>query len=200
MKNINQYLNTLLTPQMTKTFLLPASIWKRIGAFIIDIAIIDLIIFSPFKAKFAELISGADSYTKAYQILTSSHENISIIMAITTVITILIFSYFTLLEWKLGQTPGKIVMNTYLVALPVNNKDTKSENNDNKNENENNKISRPSFWQVVLSNLSLVPFFPFIILWPVEIISILFTNQRFMERVAKLQLVEAKVIDYYQSD
>ncbi|MBI2136352.1 RDD family protein [Candidatus Woesearchaeota archaeon] len=185
MKNLNKYLDALITPQMTKTFLLPASIWKRAGAFIIDIALLDLIVFSPFKANFASLIAGADSYQKAFQMLTASQENLSSLMMASFFIAILTISYFTILEWKLGQTVGKILFNLFLVQVPAN---------------QDEKLSKPGFWQVFTSNLSLVPFFPFIFLWPVEILSILFTNNRFMERVAKIQLIEIKIIDYYQSD
>ncbi len=182
---MNKYLNALITPQMTKTFLLPASVWKRAGAFIMDIALLDLVVFSPFKANLASLIGGADTYQKAFQILTSSQESLFGLMLASFFMAILTISYFTFLEWKLGQTVGKILFNLFLVRVPA----TPDE-----------KPSKPSFWQILMSNLSLVPFFPFIFLWPIEILSILFTNNRFMERAARIQLVETKIIDYYQSD
>lgn len=182
---MNKYLDALITPQMTKTFLLPASLWKRAGAFIIDIALLDLVVFSPFKANLASLIAGADTYQKAFQMLTASQESLSALMMASFFITLLTISYFTILEWKLGQTVGKILFNLFLVQVPSK---------------PDEKLSKPGFFQVLISNLSLVPFFPFVFLWPVEIISILFTNNRFMERAARIQLVETKIIDYYQSD
>jgi len=182
---MNKYIDALITPQMTKTFLLPATIWKRAGAFIIDIALLDIIVFSPFKANLTSLIAGADTYQKAFQILASSQETLSAVMMASFFMAILAIAYFTLLEWKLGQTVGKIMFNLFLVQIPAK---------------PDEKPSKPGFFQVLISNLSLVPFFPFIFLWPVELISILFTNHRFMERVARIQLVETKIVDYYQSD
>jgi hypothetical protein len=178
MKNIDRYANLSLNPQMSKAYLMPASIWKRAAGFMIDLAIVDIVIFAPFRGIFTGLMGNAVGYSEAFSALTSSQENLTKLMSIGVYMSILLVLYFTLLEWKIQQTPGKILMNTYIMS--------------------DKKIG---FWQVLLSNLTLVPFFPFILLWIVDLINVLFTknNQRFMEKIARVSLVEMKVVDYYQN-
>jgi len=179
MTSINRYASLNIAEQMSKAFLMPASIWKRAAAFIVDLAIIDIILFAQFRGIFTGIIGNHVSFSDAIAALTASQDSLNALMKVGTYMTVLVLLYFTLLEWRIQQTPGKMLMGVFLMS-----------------------DKKLGFWQVLLSNLTLVPFFPFVLLWVVDAAYVLFSrnNQRFMENVARVNLVEMKVVNYRQSE
>ena len=80
----------------------PVRLWKRVTAFLIDYALIGLIIVYPFK----------DFFTKSenYSVLNSSKD----IALATFIIVVLTLLYWTLLEYLLKQSVGKAFFNIYV--------------------------------------------------------------------------------------
>ena len=91
-----------------KSFTGPASIWKRLLAFIIDLMAINLIIVFPFR-KIFQTITPA-SYSETYDFLLNNPMYAKLMTVITVTIGILTLLYFVILESKLQQTIGKMLM------------------------------------------------------------------------------------------
>lgn len=153
-----------------KTFIGPALIWKRIVAFFIDIMIINLVILFPFRSLFQKMIPKEYSFSQAYRFLSSSANYTEYLSSISFVMSVLIIMYFFMLERKMNQTIGKMLMKIYVVS-----------------ENKNLKT-----WQLLTRNILFVPIFPFILLWILDPLFMFFTktNQRLTEILSKTKVVE----------
>lgn len=153
-----------------KTFLSQASVFKRLIAFLVDILIINLIVLFPFRRIFDNLVPNKDSFSETFSYLSSNpaaNKSITILMFAIAFLTIL---YFMVLERKLGQTVGKMLFNMYV----------KGQGKDLKN------------WQLFVRSIFLIPIFPFVLLWIIDPIVMLFTkeNQRLSEILSRTKVVE----------
>lgn len=153
-----------------KTFIGPALIWKRIAAFFIDMVIVNLVVLFPFRGLFQNIIPKDYSFSEAYKFLSSSTNYTSFISSISFVMSIFIILYFSMLERKMAQTIGKMLMKIYVV----------SDNNDLKT------------WQLLTRNLVFIPIFPFVLLWVLDPLLMFFTktNQRLTEILSRTKTVE----------
>ena len=152
-----------------KAFVGPAMLWKRIIAFLIDLLILFLVVFIPFRSFISSRIPENYSFSEAYNMLSASQDSYYLIAAYMAML-LLMFLYFFMLEKKMSQTIGKKLMNLYIVS------DT------------------PEFkkWQALARNLLFIPIFPFDLLLLIDPISMLFTksNQRLSEILSKTRVVE----------
>lgn len=153
-----------------KTFIGPALIWKRIAAFFIDIMVINLVVLFPFRALFRNIIPKDYSFSEAYRLLGSSTNYTSYISSVSFVMSMLVILYFLMLERKMSQTIGKMLMKIYVIS---DNKDLKA-------------------WQLLARNLVFLPIFPFVLLWIIDPLFMFFTktNQRLTEILSKTRVVE----------
>ena len=55
-----------------RTFTGPALVWKRVAAFLIDIAIINLFVLFPFRSLFQNMFPKDYSFSEAYNLLGTS--------------------------------------------------------------------------------------------------------------------------------
>ena len=146
-----------------------ASLWKRISAFFIDLVILNLIVFYPFKG-FIQKIIPIGSYKESYQFLMAHTKLTGTLSAISVIMALLGILYFVLLEYKLNQSVGKVIMNIYVTS----------------------EEKQLGFWQCVVRSMFLIPAFPFIILWVLDPLSMFFTakNQRLSEILSRTRTVE----------
>ena len=153
-----------------KTFLGQASVLKRIIAFFIDILIINFIILFPFKKIFYNVIPDTESFSETMNFLSSNTEYNTFVTIIMLLVAVLAFLYFVILEKKLGQTPGKMLFNLYVKSQTKN----------------------LNYWQLFVRSMFLIPVFPFVLLWIIDPIVMLFTkeNQRLSEILSKTKVVE----------
>lgn len=151
-----------------KTIFAQASILKRAAAFAIDILIINVAILFPFDSVFQKIVP-SDSFSKTFEFLSSNSDSASIkaIIMSASIVTIL---YFVIFEKKLRQTPGKMLFNLYVMPQG---KDLK-------------------YWQLFVRSMFLIPFKPFVLLWIIDPIVMLFTkeNQRLSEILSRTKVVE----------
>ena len=156
------------TATAKKTFLAQASVLKRIGAFIVDLLIINIIILFPFRGVFESILPAA-KFSEAFDFLRSP-ESSMILESIMIAVGILTMLYFMLLEKKIAQTPGKMLFSLFV----------KSQGKDLKN------------WQLFVRSMFLIPLFPFVLLWLIDPIVMLFTkeNQRLSEILSRTKVVE----------
>ena len=94
----------------------PCSLFKRTLAFLLDIMILDLVVFSPFESLFANMIPKTASYSELIGTLSANSAVIQKMFVITVISSILMVLYFTILEWKLGQTLGKMILEIRLIS------------------------------------------------------------------------------------
>ena len=143
---------------------------KRAFAFLLDILIIDIVIFYPFRILFRGLLPEV-SLSSINQI-AGNPAYTGIIFWTAVSMGMLSILYFSILEAFTGQTAGKILMRIIV----------KSEN----------KGLR--FWQCIVRSIFLIPVFPFIVLWAADIIYLFFNSkrQRMLEILSKTRTVEAE--------
>jgi len=157
-----------------RSFTGPALIWKRLLAFVADLLIINLAIFFPFKKIIQDSIPRFDSYSEAYNFLASNQSYTTTLTIVSLVMSLFAVSYFALMEYKIGQSPGKMLFNVSVIS----------------------DVKRLSFWQAVVRSLFIIPMFPFVLLWIIDPLFMFFTktNQRLSEILSKTRTVQSYVI------
>ena len=153
-----------------KTFTGPALIWKRIAAFLIDMAIINLFVLFPFRKLFDSIVPKNYSFSEAYKFLSTSADFTGFISSVSFIMSIFIILYFYLLEKKMQQTIGKALMKIYIVS-------------------DNIELKK---WQLLVRNIVFIPLFPFILLWLADPLFMLFnkSNQRLSEILSRTRVVQ----------
>ncbi len=150
--------------------LVPASLWKRAIAFIIDMLVINLIIFSPFKPLFIGSLEGKTSFDAISAYLESNPAALSQLSWALAIIIALTIAYFTILQFRIRQTLGMMLFDLWVYT----------------------DVKDPSLWRIMLSNISLIPSFPFILLWIIDPLYLIFSGvkQRLMQRLTGIYMVE----------
>ncbi|HZX45180.1 MAG TPA: RDD family protein [Candidatus Nanoarchaeia archaeon] len=157
-----------------RTFSGPASLWKRIAAFMTDLLIIDIVILFPLNGVVSRLIPKFSSFSEAVEVFSSGSYNSGII-PLAFMMAILFFLYFTWMEYKIKQTPGKML---FRISIKSDLPDMK-------------------LWQAVTRNIFAVPIFPFFLLGIMDFVFLLFnkTGQRLSEILSKTRTVEEYPLD-----
>jgi uncharacterized RDD family membrane protein YckC len=150
-----------------KTVVVDASLLKRFLAFVLDLLIIDLLIIIPFRGLLERIVP-TGSLASTYKYLIS--EPPTALYTITFTMSFLTILYFVLLEKKIGQTVGKVLLNLYVV--PTDKKE--------------------QWWRYVIRSIFLIPVFPIVLLWIIDPIYMLFNkqHQRLTEYLSKTKVVE----------
>jgi len=152
----------------------PASLWKRAFAYVIDVFVINLIIILPFQKLLEELGKGfsEQGFFEMYKYFLSNQNQLQSVLPklflIFTVISILSVLYWAILEFKIGQSVGKILMNVYVKS----------------------QTKQLTFWQCFLRSITKVSTLPLIL----DASYMLFTRgyQRYFEKISKTFVVEAR--------
>ncbi len=149
-------------------FIVPAKLWKRLAALIIDFVLINLILFSPFKNVIGEMIPETTSIQEMFNYIQDNPEVANNINSITLIMASLAILYFSIMERIFAQTIGKMVMHIKVKSL-----------------NEKLKL-----WQCIVRSLYILPYFNLFII--IEPISLLFTkdNRRVLELLSKTRTIE----------
>lgn len=157
-----------------RTFTGPALVWKRLLAFVADLLVINLVLFFPFKRIIQKSIPAFASYSEAYRFLASHQSYTRTITIVSLTMSLFAILYFALIEYKIQQTPGKMLFNLFIIS------DTK----------------KPSFWQFIVRSFFIIPAFPFFLLWIIDPLFMFFTktNQRLSEILSKTKTVEKYII------
>ncbi|MBW2975768.1 RDD family protein [Candidatus Woesearchaeota archaeon] len=157
-----------------RTFKGPALVWKRLLAFAADFLIIDLVLLFPFKRVIQRSIPSFSSYSEAYSFFVSNQGYTRTLTVLSIIMSLFALLYFALMEYKLQQTLGKMLFNVYVAS----------------------DIKKPHLWQYIVSNLFVIPLFPFFLLWVVDPLFMFFTktNQRLCEILSKTRTVQRYVV------
>ena len=142
------------------------SIWKRGLAFLIDIIIIEFIVGLNLNKLLENNISKDKSLTELFRY---SLENYSLLepklLTISIITGIMALIYFTLFEFYLKQTLGKMLFKIKVIS-------------------ENKKLE---FWQALLRNIPKAALFINYIVWVlfIDLIYHSFTKRRLFDKLAK---------------
>lgn len=162
----------------TKEMVITAPIGKRIIALLLDILIIFFFIASPFSRLFQNMLPTKESFSESFSFTTffyyiqSNPAITSKINLISIFMVILALLYFVLLDYLIGQTAGKKIMNIFV----------KSDTGD------------LTINQCLIRNLFVIPFFPFVLLWIIDPIYMFMRGQRLTERLSKTRTVQKALI------
>ena len=142
-----------------------AQFWKRLLAYIIDVFIISVIIVTPFMSKFESI--EPETLAEVFASLSTMFSKEIILASI--IISILTLFYWCFLEYKFGQTVGKVIMRTQVSST-------------------NRK--KLTLTQIITRNVSKLS----TILLVLDTIYLLVkrNDQRFTETIAKTTVVEEK--------
>lgn len=99
-------------------FVMPATLWKRVFAYIIDVFIITLLIEAPFNTLLKKVIgdSSKKSFSELYSYLLLNPLSSNILLLTTLFIAVLSLLYWSVLEYKFGQTIGKMLLKICVVS------------------------------------------------------------------------------------
>lgn len=145
--------------------------WRRFFAFIIDVIIIQLIVSLGFYPHLRNKFAGIDLFN-LYEIIQSG-ELASLILTITIVYAVVSLIYWSVLEYKMRSSVGKLLFN-----LSVECK------------------GKPSYWKFLVRNISKSLSFIEIlnIIFLIDVIYSFFTKERLFERISKTRIVMSKKI------
>ena len=150
---------------------IPATLLKRIFSYVVDFFILNIIIITPFSRVLEKVIPADIGTGEVVEYIQANPSLQMFIIKILGLIGILALLYFTLFEYKIQTTPGKMLMKQYIKP---------------------DKGKKLTFWSYLFSNLTFIPLFPFILLWIIDPIYMFFSpkNQRFMEKLAGINVME----------
>ena len=152
---------------------------KRINAFIIDILILEIFVYSSFNNIYSAILSNLDIrsikdiFNMNYASITFSAPNLShSITLLTIIMSLLSFSYFVLTEYLFSASIGK-----QLLKLRI--------------EQTNYRKKQISLYESILRNLWLIPIFPFSIIWIIDLAFILLRKdrKRFSDIISRTKVV-----------
>jgi len=149
---------------------LPASVLKRFASYILDFLILNVILY-PINNSINKIIPSEKGFEGVYSYIQSNPLFTKMLLFYSMIVGAIIVLYFTYFEFKTNQTPGKMLMNLHIIP-------------DGK--------KQLGFFDYLLSNLTFIPTFPFVILWILDPLWIIFSknNQRFMEKISHIKVVE----------
>jgi len=156
-----------------KTIIMEAPVWKRVLAFLIDYIIINSLIIFPFNNLMEKILNTSD-ISKILSMISNNNINTSALIYISLFMSIMALLYFAILESKLNQTIGKIIMKIYII-------------------NTKNPKERISFFQAIIRGLGVFLIFTLPIITLLDAAYVYFNKdkQRMLERVSKTKTISA---------
>ncbi len=146
--------------------------WKRLLSFFMDFFIIQVIIFGPFAPVFKNTLPLNGDVMANYAYFQNNPGIIEGLMSVFLAIFLLIGIYFVVFEFKMKQTPGKMLFKLKVVPL---------------------EKEELTFWKVLARNIAVIPIFPFSALWIVDPIYMMFTGSRLSDKFSRTKVVEELV-------
>ena len=97
---------------------MPTPLWRRVFAYIIDVFIITLLIETPFNTLLKKVVGGAStkSFSELYSYLLLNPLTSNVLLLTTLFIAVLSLLYWSVLEYKFGQTIGKMLLKIYVIS------------------------------------------------------------------------------------
>lgn len=157
-----------------REFVGPAMMWKRILAFVLDLFILDFFVLGAFGTVAEKMLGTTDIFVLTALAGQDSSMVRGLSMLAMLMVTIALM-YFALLQYAAGQTIGGILFNLHVLE-----------------QTGEKEFRRAGFWQCVLRNAFMIPAVPFIFLWVIDPLYLVFTKkgQRLTEWLSNTRVVE----------
>lgn len=183
---------------VSRKYLIPASVFKRVGAFAIDLVILNIFVLGPFSSFFSN-ITGT-SFTVSYTKLLANEALRSTMVSAVGFMSVLAFLYFFVLQLKFAQTVGMMILNIYAIKIPASQQQVLDKKKTKIDMIKAANRFKLTFLDGVLRNMFVFPFFPFILFWLIDPIYFIFSKsqQRFTEYLSRTTVVE--FVDYATPD
>lgn len=148
-----------------------APLYKRVLAFMIDLFVINIFI-SPFKTAIERVAPGISS--GAAFSLNLSESQVSSLQTIMLFAGLTVLLYFSVMEWKFGETIGKHLLGIRVASLFPSEKHP------------------VPYFNFLVRSLFIIPVFPFILLWVIDPLYMMWNpyNQRLSEYLSKTVVLE----------
>ncbi len=188
----------MVKKDIVRKYLIPASVFKRVGAFSIDLIILNMFIVGPFSSFFANI--AGDSFSVSYATLLADSTLRSTMASAVGFMSVLSFLYFLVLQIKFAQTIGMMIMNIYAIKIPESQQMVLARKRKKIDVVTAANQFKLRLFEAVLRNIFIFPFFPFILFWILDPLYYIFgkSQQRFSERLSRTTVVE--FADYHSDD
>ncbi len=147
----------------------PASLFRRFLAFLLDLLVLDLVVAGPFRGVFVGIF-GKQELRDVMAVMEADLWTSFLAQMLLLMLGLLVLLYFMILEFTVGQTLGKRVFRMRV-----------------QDDSKQKKI-----WHYIVRSLFVIPVFPFVILWIVDAIHMLFSieGRRWTEKLSKTRVVQ----------
>lgn len=152
----------------------PASLFRRFLAFLLDLFALDLVVAGPFRSIFMAIFGKQE--LKDIMVVMESDPLMSFLaQTILLLLGLLVLLYFVILEYAVGQTLGKRIFRLRVES----------------------DRRQKKLWQYLVRSLFVIPVFPFIVLWIVDPLHQLFSieGRRWTERLSRTRVVQDVVVE-----
>ena len=124
---------------------------------------------------FKNLIKGDNNIMETYKYIQGDTGTATVLFLVFMILTSLTLAYFILQEYLIGQTIGKILFRLKIVTVV-----------------DDETLGPINFWQSIVRSLFLIPTIPFILMWIIDPVYLLFTKkgQRLSEWLCKTKVIE----------
>jgi len=150
----------------------PAPLWKRVFAYCIDLAIINLIIVFPFQGVMQKMMgTEIEGFKGLFQFAKTNLELTKILFFISLIMSILTVLYWAILEYKIQQSIGKILFKIQVKST---------------------KRNKLTFSQCLIRNLTKISLLPIAL----DSLYMIFTrkNQRYFEKMSNTEVIDKSSI------
>lgn len=200
-----------------KAIIKQASVLSRALAFIFDLLLIDLVIFSWFRKYFINLAPADASLGSLLASTSQASSSLSPHLSLViTIMMLLMMAYFIFFEFMFSQTPGKLLFRLKSISSSqllqrvqkqqstmedIREKVINSEQTVDIQQEMKKRVQQDpdfstgvsfslTFWQALLRWIVFIPFLPFNLLLFIDPIYLLIRRQRLTEVISKTTVVE----------
>jgi uncharacterized RDD family membrane protein YckC len=158
-----------------RVFIGPATLWKRMLAFILDLIILDFFVVAAFRGVMTRVAGDTTGFMATVRKLGENSLQLQAITMMFMIIVMLAMTYFVLLQYATGQTLGCMLLSIHIVFAQGE-----------------NEFERPRFWQCLVRNLFMIPTLTFVLLWAAEPVYFFAARkgQRLTEWMSRTKVVE----------
>lgn len=145
-----------------------APFWKRAISFAIDVVLVWMFLLTPFWTLIRKATPGED-FSQAISFLAEHPKSVVSMNMITVFLALVVLAYFMILQHVTGSTIGMLTMRLRVKSLH----------------------NHSNWWQMLVRNLFLIPFFPFIMFLITEPVSLILSKgkYRLLEKLSKTRTV-----------
>ena len=150
----------------------PVSLWKRVFAYFVDLAVINFIVVLPFQKVMQKMVEvKSEKFMELFRFFEGNPETIKTVFFVSLLVSILTILYWAVLEFKLKQSVGKMLFKIYV---------------------RNTKKGNLKFSQCLIRNITKVSLIPIAL----DSLYMIFTkqHQRYFEKISNTEVIDKNLM------